>query len=65
MHGGILGGLKLEWRPKFKKAQATIKGKLYFACWIETPEDDLNFVVYEDGTDMEIPIAAFTMEPGT
>jgi hypothetical protein len=65
VHGGILGGLKPEWRPKFKKAQAVVAGKLYFACWIETPDDDLNFIVYEDDSDIELPRSAFTLEPGT
>ena len=36
VHGGILGLLKPEHRPLFKKGQATVGEKTYYACWLDT-----------------------------
>lgn len=63
VHAGILGQLREEWRPKFKKAVATVAGKMHYACWIDTM-DGAYFVVWEDGSAAGYPIAGFLDEPG-
>lgn len=62
-HGGILGQLREEWRPKFRKGQATIEGKLHFACWIDTFEGAY-FVIWESGESSLLPITGFIEVPG-
>lgn len=64
VHGGVLGMLKPEWRDKFKKAQATVGGKMFYACWIDIPEDQAVWVLYEDGDGKDYPLAVFTESPG-
>jgi hypothetical protein len=63
VHAGILDQLKEEWRPKFKKAQASVDRKTFYACWIDTNQG--NYVVmFEDGNGMSYPITGFLDEPG-
>lgn len=64
VHDGVLGMLKPEWRAAFKKAQATVGGKTFAACWIDTGEGAY-FVQFEDGTGMGYPISGFVDQPGT
>jgi hypothetical protein len=59
----VLGALKPEWRPKFKKAQATVGGRMFYACWIDTGEG-VYWVAWEDGTSAGYPVGAFLDEPG-
>lgn len=49
VHGGVLGMLKPDWRPLFKKATHIVNGKLTFACW--TPVDWRYLILYEDGQE--------------
>jgi hypothetical protein len=63
VHGGILGQLKEEWRPKFKKAMATVQGKTHYACWIDTG-DGAYYTIWEDGTGAAYPVEGFVDEPG-
>jgi hypothetical protein len=63
VHGGILGHLAEEWRPKFKKGQAWIGGKLHFVCWIDTGDGDY-FVMGESGASHFYPITMFIEQPG-
>jgi hypothetical protein len=63
VHGGVLGMLKPEWRPKFKKAAADVNGKMLYACWIDTM-DGAYFVLFEDGDGQAYPIQAFIEVPG-
>ena len=63
VHGGILGQLKEEYRPLFKKGQAWVGGKMHYTCWIDTG-DGFYFVAFEDGGGHAFPITAFTESPG-
>jgi hypothetical protein len=54
----ILAELKPEFHPLFKKAQATIGGKVIPACWIDTMEGAY-FVKFEGGAGL-YPIEAFS-----
>ena len=63
VHGGILGHLKEEYRPKFKKAQAWIGGKMHYACWIDTNEGAY-FVMWESGEGSAFPVTSFIDQPG-
>lgn len=63
VHAGILGQLKEEFRPQFKKAQATIAGKTHFACWIDTG-DGAYFVIWESGEGQAYPVTGFLDQPG-
>lgn len=61
VHAGILGQIRDEWRAKFKKARATISGKMHYACWIE--HDGAAFVMFEDEQGMW-DMGQFKDEPG-
>lgn len=63
VHAGILGQLKEEWRPQFKKAQAIVGGKLWFACWIDNQEGAY-VVFFEDGDMAMYPVSGFIDVPG-
>jgi hypothetical protein len=63
VHGGTLAHLKEEWRPKFKKASATIGGGHVYACWIDTG-DGTYYVLFESGESLLIPVQAMLDEPG-
>lgn len=62
MHAGILAMLHPEYRPQFRKARATVNGKMFYACWIE--QDGVAFVLYEDGDRSVFQVSAFKDEPG-
>lgn len=63
VHGGTLAILMPEWRDKFKKAVAVINGKTWFACWI-LEDDGQGYVLYEDGDENRLPMAAFKPDGG-
>lgn len=63
VHGGILGMLKPEHRKQFKKGQAFVAGKLFYACWIDTGEGSY-FVIYDDGDGKVYSVTSFTDQPG-
>lgn len=60
VHGGVLGMLKAEWRPLFKKATRTFNGKLTFACWL--PMDWRVLILWEDGQEEQYRMDEFKDE---
>jgi len=63
VHGGILGMLKPEHRAQFKKGQAYVQGKMFYACWTDTGEG--SYVVFYDDGDVKVySITSFTDQPG-
>lgn len=62
VHAGILGQLKEEFRPQFKKAQAIVGGKLFYACWIDNQEGAY-VVFFEDGDMSMYPVTGFKVDP--
>lgn len=63
VHGGVLGMLRPEWRAQFKKAEARVKGKHYYACWIE--QEGAAYVIFEDEDRGAWPMSLFKPDPGT
>ncbi len=63
VHGGTLGHISEEWRPKFKKATAMIGSRMIYACWVDTMEGRY-IVMFETGETMIFSITDFTDEPG-
>jgi hypothetical protein len=63
LHGGTLGHLKPEWRPKFQRAEFTQGNNRVYACWIDAEDGDV-YVQIEDGNFMVLPAASFRDEPG-
>jgi hypothetical protein len=55
----VLSNLKADWHDKFKAAQATVEGRFFHACWIDT-ERGVYFVAFDDGESLVIPVSAFT-----
>jgi hypothetical protein len=63
VHGGILGMLKPEHRPQFRKGQAWVEGKMFYACWADTGEGSY-IVFYDDGDVKVYSVTSFTDKPG-
>lgn len=63
VHAGTLGHLQPQWRDKFKKAMATIGGKIWYACWIEMNAESV-FVIFEDGDQFIGELDKFSSNPG-
>ena len=59
----ILERIKDEYRPQFKKAQASIDGKTFAGCWIDT-QQGAYYVLYSDGGEAAYPVTAFIEAPG-
>ena len=51
-------------RPRFKKLQATVGGKLLFGCWTALPEQDAAYVIFEGSPGFVVPMASLRDEPG-
>lgn len=65
VHGQTLGRLNPEWRSRFKKAQATLGGRLHFGCWINVPDENgIVWVLLEGGDGFALSIGAFSDQPG-
>lgn len=62
-HGGTLLRLKAEWRDKFKKATATMSGKMVFGCYIRIEEDGVFYILMEDAEGFALPFEAFKDAP--
>ena len=61
-HADILPHLKPEFHHRFKRAQATLQGRVIRACWIHTAEDDGEdtfYVIFEDGIGASYPAQLF------
>ena len=62
VHAGTLAQIVPEWREKFKKAQAVVGGKQFYACWIA--DKDGVFVLFEDGDTSRLPTTVFKPDEG-
>lgn len=63
VHGGTLGKILPQWRAKFSKAEASVNGTRFYACWIVDEDGDVYFLL-EDGRDGFLPLRSFKDEPG-
>jgi hypothetical protein len=63
VHGGILGQLRPEWRPKFRKAEVTLHGARLYACYTVDEDGDV-YVLLEDGRQAMFEGKAFKDVPG-
>ena len=51
-------------RPRFRKMQATVSGKLFFGCWTELAEDRAAYILMEGSPGFAVPMASLRDEPG-
>lgn len=58
----VLSQLNEQWRGKFKRANAVVRGKQYEACWIADASGV--FVAFDDGDEARFPFAVFKRESG-
>lgn len=63
VHGGTIARLPLDWRARFRMAQASIGGKHFFACWLDMMNGGY-FILFEDGDTAVLPITKFIEQPG-
>jgi hypothetical protein len=59
----VLEQIKPEHRDKFQKAQASIGGKTFAGCWVDTGEGAY-LIFYADGDRSVAPVTIFTNQPG-
>jgi hypothetical protein len=59
----VLDQIKPEHRDKFQKAQASIGGKTFAGCWVDTGEGAY-LVFFSDGDRLILPVTAFINQPG-
>jgi hypothetical protein len=59
----VLDQIKPEHRDKFQKAQASIGGKTFAGCWVDTGEGAY-IVFFSDGDRLILPVTAFINQPG-
>jgi hypothetical protein len=59
----VLEQIKPEFRDKFQKAQASIGGKTFAGCWVDTGEGAY-IVFFSDGDRLILPVTAFINQPG-
>jgi hypothetical protein len=59
----VLEQIKPEFRDKFQKAQASIGGKTFAGCWVDTGEGAY-LVFFSDGDRLVAPVTAFVNSPG-
>ena len=64
VHAGTLAHIRPQWRAKFQKAEASISGQRWFACWIEHDSGAI-YVIFEDGDEGMMAAHAFKDDPGT
>jgi hypothetical protein len=59
----VLEQIKPEHRDKFQKAQASIGGKIFAGCWVDTGEGAY-LIFYADGDRSVMPVTVFVNRPG-
>jgi hypothetical protein len=59
----VLDQIKPEHRDKFQKAQASIGGKTFAGCWVDTGEGAY-LIFYADGDRSVMPVTVFVNQPG-
>jgi hypothetical protein len=59
----VLEQIKPEHRDKFQKAQASIGGKTFAGCWVDTGEGAY-LIFYADGDRSVMPVTVFVNQPG-
>lgn len=57
IHAGTMALIKPEHLKRFKKATANIGGQYFYGCWAD--EEGVAFILFEDGDQVVIPLAAF------
>jgi hypothetical protein len=59
----VLEQIKPEWRDKFQRAHASIGGKPFAGCWVDTGEGAY-IIFFDDGDRIAAPVTAFISSPG-
>lgn len=65
VHAGTLARLRDEWRPHFRKAQATVAGQRVFGCWIAAPDQVIYWLLLEGGDGVALRADLFEDRSGT